>query len=87
MGTNGQQIDVGTYHSYSVQICGTNQYNNYVCGAWNTPNYWTPIYGWWWKGWARITFCYGYNLTQCYAANYYWIPASQSGDWVYVQYN
>lgn len=86
-GTNGQQIDVGTYHSYSVRICGTNQNNSYTCWWGNTPNYWTPVYGWWWKGTVQVLFCYSYNLTGCYAVGYWNVPAAQSSNWVYIQYN
>jgi hypothetical protein len=86
-GTNGQEIEVFTHNSYSIQICGTNQNNNYVCGAWNTPGYANPISGWWWKGTARIVYCYGYNLTGCYAVGYYNIPVSQPNPWVYIYYN
>jgi hypothetical protein len=86
-GSNGQQIDVGSSHSYSEEICGDNQYNNYVCGWKNAPTYWTAFTGGWWKGTVTITYCYGYNLTRCYARGNYNIPTSQPQDWWYIQYN
>ncbi|MEZ0113841.1 hypothetical protein ABH920_007875 [Catenulispora sp. EB89] len=83
-GTNGQQVAVSTWYSDEVKICGTNQNNKpNVC----TPKFSVPgssyvgLKGWWYKGWVTIT---GYDndngsvrTARCY------IPASQSGDWVY----
>jgi hypothetical protein len=32
-GTNGQQVEFANGASTEVKICGTNQYNNHVCGV------------------------------------------------------
>ncbi|MFE5714116.1 hypothetical protein ACFQ7J_25265 [Streptomyces sp. NPDC056501] len=83
-GTNGQQVSVSTRYSDQIRVCGYNQADSWVCtDLINSPNYWTSVGGWWWKGTVVI---YGVQYdtpsrTHVTRAAQCYVPPSQSGDW------
>jgi len=85
-GTNGQQMAISTRYSDVVQMCGNNQNGVRVCTGWiSTPNYWTKVYGWWWKGEVEFWGIQydgpgGYEVHRYSYCN---VPASQADDWTW----
>lgn len=81
-GTNGQQIyiyDLVSPQQSSVQVCGTNQNNNYVCHSWPTPTSTTELSGWWWVGPVTINnYDANGNLLGQTSCD---VPKAQSSNW------
>ncbi|WP_329395298.1 hypothetical protein [Streptomyces melanogenes] len=79
-GGNGQQVTVSTRWSDQIRICGRNQADEQSCTGWiASPNPWTPLPGWWWKGELVIQ---GYQQdTGEYRLGYCDVPTSQSDNW------
>src|SRR5438105_732127 len=48
--SGARQISVHTRYSDWIRACGHNQNDKWVCTDRNTPNAWTRIPNWWWKG-------------------------------------
>ncbi|WP_055491689.1 hypothetical protein [Streptomyces sp. TP-A0356] len=45
------QVTVHTNYADDIQVSGINQYGNYVETGWiATPNAWTRVPNWWWRG-------------------------------------
>lgn len=84
-GTNGQQVSVSTRYSDQIRVCGYNQADSWVCtGLIDSPNYWTGVGGWWWKG-TVVLYGIEHNPNHTYVTysatcN---VPVSQSDDWTY----
>ncbi|MEU0007827.1 hypothetical protein ABZ079_26960 [Streptomyces sp. NPDC006314] len=84
-GTNGQQVIVATHYSDKISICGGNQNGDYTCTGVNTPDGYTHVPGWYWRGWIRIT---GTQLDSGKPGGTIrvadcWVPKEQDGDWTY----
>ncbi|MFD9567479.1 hypothetical protein [Streptomyces sp. NPDC059994] len=79
-GTNGQQVTVSTRWSDQIRICGRNQADEEACTGWiATPNAWTALPGWWWKGELVIQ---GYQQENGeYRVGYCDVLPSQPSDW------
>ncbi|MEO6087209.1 MAG: hypothetical protein ABIQ18_29270, partial [Umezawaea sp.] len=84
---NGQQVSISTRYSDYVTLCGLNQDSAYICTGWvPTPNYWTTVNSWWWKGEVDITgrqvdTANGNNNVYRYGVC--WVPVAQPGDVTY----
>ncbi len=79
--SNGQQIDVYGYGQASVNLCGQNQNNEYVCHKFNTPSYYTLLSGWWWKGAVQMRDYSAQHVQDGEGACY--VPEKQKANFVY----
>ncbi|MGX1886882.1 hypothetical protein [Streptomyces sp. NPDC055287] len=85
-GSNGQQVAVSTHYSDEISLCGNNQNGDFDCtGYLPSPNQWTQVSGWWWKG---VVIVYGvrydtadgspeYRMAECE------VPVRQAADWTW----
>ncbi|MGA4960484.1 hypothetical protein [Streptomyces lavendulocolor] len=86
-GSNGQQIYFYDTLSnvYSIHLQGYNQNGDYWQLCVNTPQKETWVGGYWWKGNVEVSY---YSNRDCpgnaRAYKNYWVPTSQSGDWVTI---
>ncbi|MFF7441455.1 hypothetical protein [Streptomyces sp. NPDC008122] len=79
-GTNGQQVTISTRWSDQIRMCGRNQADQEACTGWiASPNDWTPVPGWWWKG--EITIQGWQSETGEYRIGYCDVPPEQASDW------
>ncbi|WP_017239921.1 hypothetical protein [Streptomyces sp. SS] len=79
-GTNGQQVTVSTRWSDQIRMCGRNQYDQESCTGWiASPNLWTPVPGWWWKGEVFIE-GWRHDTGESYYG-YCDVPPEQASDW------
>lgn len=75
---------MSTRYSDRIEVCGNNQAGTRICSDFiNTPNYWTPVGGWWWQGTVEVWGKQydGPNGTPVYRYATCYVPKSQSGDW------
>ncbi|MDI2128209.1 hypothetical protein [Yinghuangia seranimata] len=82
-GGNGQQVqflDVNA-NVYSVYISGTNQNGQRATACFNTPQYDTVLWNYWWKGSVSYIGFAGSNCTGASrGSSSDWVPTSMSGD-------
>ncbi|MEV5282914.1 hypothetical protein [Streptomyces sp. NPDC051994] len=73
-------MSVSTRWSDQIRICGHNHADEEACTGWiATPNTWTSLPGWWWKGELVIQGLQNENGES--RVGYCDVPPSQPDDW------
>ncbi|MEU7282203.1 hypothetical protein AB0A69_26005 [Streptomyces sp. NPDC045431] len=82
-GSNGNKLKVHTTYADQIQLEGYNQHGDKVTTRWiATPDAWTWVHGWWWKGNVKVKGTGIYKGKKVSKTVTCFVPGEAADDWI-----